>query len=295
MPAHQPFTALCRAAAQPRTAGRADLHVHTVHSDGLYTAAQVVDLARRAGLAGLAITDHDTLDGVEPAQAAAAGTSLEIIPGVEISAEHQGKELHLLAYFVDLHHGPFQAALMRLCQHRAGRFWDMVDQLRRSGLTLEEQAVRSQAATGALGRRHLAMLLVRSGRVGSVREAFQRYLGDRGRVWAPKVRLPIQEALHLVCGAGGVAAWAHPSAECTRDTLMDLRAAGLGAIEVDFPSCRLSRRQGLRRLAAEMGLAITGGSDCHGPGHYRQEVGACGISAAELEDLRRATARLRTR
>jgi predicted metal-dependent phosphoesterase TrpH len=287
MPAGQPFTALCLAAARPRPAGRADLHVHTVHSDGTYTPAQVVELARRAGLAALAVTDHDTLAGVRAGQAAAVGTGLEVIPGVEITAEYRGREFHLLAYFVDVDNGPLQAALGRLCAHRAGRFHDMVERLRGCGVSLDADEVRAHAEGGAPGRRHLAMLLVRARRVGSVREAFARYLGDRGQVTVPKVRLPVAEAIGLVRGAGGVAGWAHPPTDCTRENLAELRAWGLAALEVEYPSGRPSRRRYLRGLAAELGLAVTGGSDCHGPGDYRRDVGACGVSGAELEVLRR--------
>src|SRR5260370_29340933 len=111
MPAGQPFTSLCGQLARPRHAGRADLHLHTTSSDGTYTPAQVVELARRSGLAALAITDHDTLAGVPAAQAAAAGTDLEIIPAVEISTEHHERQLHLLAYFVDMDHLGLAAAL----------------------------------------------------------------------------------------------------------------------------------------------------------------------------------------
>jgi predicted metal-dependent phosphoesterase TrpH len=286
MPRRQPFTALCRAAAQPRSAGRADLHVHTTYSDGSYTPGEVVDLARRAGLAALAVTDHDTLDGIPAAQAAAEGSALEIVPGVEISAEYQGRELHLLAYFVDAGNGPLQAALARLREHRALRYHDMVDRLRGCGVVLSDEEVRAQAATGSLGRRHLASLLVQTRRVGSIREAFQRYLGDQGRATVPKVRLPVAEAIALVRGAGGVAAWAHPGAICTWETLMELRVLGLGAVEVEYPACRPSRRRELRALAGALGLAVTGGSDCHGPGDDRRDVGMCGVSDADLTALR---------
>src|SRR5581483_4026541 len=118
MPARQPFTALCQLAARGRHAGRADLHLHTTHSDGTYTPAQVVDLARRSGLAALAITDHDTLQGVPDARAAAAGSALEVIAGVEISAEYQDGELHLLGYFVRVDDVALRSALQRLRVHR---------------------------------------------------------------------------------------------------------------------------------------------------------------------------------
>jgi predicted metal-dependent phosphoesterase TrpH len=285
MPARQPFTALCQAASRPRTSGRADLHIHTTHSDGLYTPAQVVDLARRSGLAAVAITDHDTLSAVVPAREAAAGSELDVIAGVEITTAFLSRELHLLAYFVRLDDEPLTKALTRLREHRTHRFWSMVERLRGCGVSLDESEVRAQAESGALGRRHLAELLIKARRAGSVREAFHRYLGDKGRVAVPKLQLPVQEALALVVGAGGVAAWAHPSYDCTRDTLLQLRAWGLRAVEANYPGFRPSRMRELRGWAAELGLAVSAGSDCHGPGHPSRAVGACTLTAEELATL----------
>jgi len=249
-------------------------------------------LARRSGLAAVAITDHDTLSGVAPAQAA-AGRELEVIAGVEITAEFLGRELHLLAYFVRLDDAPLRAALDSLQAHRVGRFWDMVERLRDCGVSLDEQALRHQAGeafgTATLGRRHLAELLVRARRAGSVREAFARYLHDGGRAVVPKLRLPVAQAIGQVRGAGGVAAWAHPSYDCTRESLADLRNLGLQALEADYPNCRPARGRQLRRWAGELGLAVTAGSDCHGPGHPRRAVGACSVGPHELEALRRLT------
>jgi len=286
MPARQPFTALCRLVSRGPFAGRAALHLHSTHSDGLYTPAEVVDLARRSGLSAIALTDHDTLSGLPEARAAAAGSALEIIPGCEITCEYRGRELHLLAYYVRPD-GPLVAALDRLCRHRAARFHDMVERLRAFGVSLDEEARSAAAVPGSLGRRYLAELLVRSRQVGSVREAFARYLKDGGRVAVPKVRLPVAEAIGLVRGAGGVAAWAHPSYDCTRETLAELRGLGLGAVEAEYPTTRPARARELRGWARELGLAVSGGSDCHGPDEPRRAVGACGISAGELEALRR--------
>ena len=286
MPAQQPFTALCQAAARPRHAGRADLHLHTTYSDGSYTPAEVVDLARRCGLSAVAVTDHDTLGGVAPARAAAAGTGVEVVAGVEITAEYRGRELHLLGYFVAIDDPPLNAALATVRRHRAERFREMVERLRQCGVHLSGEERQAPAAPEALGRRHLAELLVRAGRVRTVREAFTRYLGDNGPAAVPKKRLPAAEALALVRGAGGVAAWAHPPYDCTQDNLAELRAMGLAAVEAEYPDVRPSRGRQLRAWAAALGLAVTGGSDCHGPG--RRAVGACTVSAEELERLRRA-------
>lgn len=285
MPARQPFTRLCQ---QLAATGRADLHLHTTASDGLYSPAEVVDLGRRLGLAALAITDHDTCAALPAARAAAAGTSLEIVPGVEITSEYAGRELHLLAYFIDPDDPPLTEALGRIRRHRAQRFEEMIERLRQRGVSVTEGAVPSHAPE-ALGRRHLAELLIRAGRVRTVREAFQRYLGDHGAVVVPKQRLPVAEALALVRGAGGVAALAHPRYDCTQDSLTELRNLGLGAVEAQYPGIRPSRVRELRGWADALGLAVTGGSDCHGPG--RRTIGACTVTTVELECLRQRVER----
>jgi hypothetical protein len=286
MPRRQPFTALCQVAAvRPPQLGRADLHLHSTHSDGTYTPAQLVELARRCGLSAMALTDHDTVTGVAEAVAGAGG-QVEVIPGTEISCEYRGKELHLLGYFFRLDDEPLRTALERLAAGRSQRFWDMVERLRGVGVSLEEGEVRAMAARGALGRRHLAELLVASRRAGTVRDAFRRYLGEGGRVALPKVRLPVAEAIRLVRAAGGVAAWAHPSYDCTPETLAELARLGLGAVEAEYPTMRPSRVRELRELARRFDLAVSGGSDCHGPEPARRGVGSGTVSAAEVEALR---------
>jgi len=273
---------------RPRTSGRADLHVHTTCSDGCYTPAEVVDLARRSGLAALAITDHDTLDGIAAAEAAASGSSLEIVPGVEITAEHEGREFHLLGYYVRQDDLPLRSGLGRLRDHRVGRYWDMVERLRGFGVSLDEQALRNQAERGVLSRRHLALLIVKAGKAGSLREAFQRFLGDNGRVVVPKLRLPVAEAIRLVRDAGGVTSWAHPSNRCTRETLQELSALGLQAVEAYYPTFKNKWVRQLKSWAEELDLGVTGGSDCHGPG---RELGRCSLTVDELDDIRQMVIR----
>jgi predicted metal-dependent phosphoesterase TrpH len=288
MPARQPFTALCQLAARGRHVGRADLHVHTTASDGTYRADQIIDLARRSGLSAIAITDHDTWASVPAARLAAGESGVEVVTGVEISAEYQGEELHLLGYFVDENDGPLAAALERVRRGRSERFREMIERLRGCGVSIGKDELEGEPPV-ALGRRHLAELIVRARRASTVREAFVRYLQDGGRVAVPKQRVPVAEALALVAGAGGVAAWAHPSYDCERGHVLELRGLGLGALEVDFPAIRGARGRELRAWAAALGLAVTGGSDCHGPG--RNAPGSHGISATELEQLRQTAAR----
>jgi 3',5'-nucleoside bisphosphate phosphatase len=285
MPARQPFTILCQTLARPRLTARADLHIHTTHSDGNYTPAQVVDLARRSGLAAVSITDHDCVDGLAAARQPAR-TDVEVISGVEITARFRNHIVHLLGYFFEPGEPRLMAALSELRELRAGRFQEMVTRLRSCGVALENNHVYGPADGETLGRRHLAALLVKTGRAATVREAFHRYLRDGGRVAVPHVGLPVAQAIAVVRGAGGVAAWAHPSYDCSRETLIELRDMGLNAIEAEYPGFRRSRVQDLRRLATSLGLAITGGSDCHGPENIRRPIGACTICSEELETLR---------
>lgn len=279
MPARQPFTSLCQLAVRGRHHGRADLHVHTTCSDGRYSPAEVVDLARRSGLSAVAVTDHDILEGIAPARAAADGSAVEVIPGVEITATHEGRELHLLAYFFDENNADLGAALARVRRDRAERYLAMLERLRGCGVSIQTEALPASP-----GRRHLAESLVRAGKVGSVREAFARYLGDGGRVDVPKRALPAEEALCLVRRAGGVAARAHPPYDFSRDALAALQQLGLGAVEAEYPAAKRQFTRRLREWAVSLGLAVTGGSDCHGPDS--PAVGSRTISPEELAVLR---------
>lgn len=265
--------------------GRADLHVHTTCSDGAYTPGQVVELARRSGLCAVAITDHDTLAGITPARQAARDT-IQVVAGVEITAEFRSHELHLLGYFVRLNDESLQQALAGLQARRVERFHEMCARLTSFGMRLDEGKLTNPPPGTSLGRRHLAQLLVEAGKAANGREAFQRWLGDRGRINVPKARLPVADAIALVRQAGGVAAWAHPSYDACKDTLQTLREIGLQAVEVDYPHCRPGHRRQLRAWASELGLAVTGGSDCHGPNAPFRGLGSGSVTREELEALR---------
>lgn len=267
--------------------GRADLHLHTTCSDGTYTPEQVVRLACNCGLAAIAITDHDTHAGLAPARLAAAGTGLEVISAVEITTEHQGRELHLLGYFVAEDNEPLNEALAWIRRQRVDRFHAMLARLRQVGVDLPWR--QTEATPDALGRRYLAELLVQAGLVGSVREAFARYLKDGSPCVVPWRSLAVAEAIRLVRQAGGVASWAHPGYAADWPTLVELARLGLGAVEIDYPEVRRTRQQELRCWAGQLHLAITGGSDCHGPG--KRAIGCCSISSPELETLRQLARR----
>jgi len=286
MPAGQPFTLLCiRAKTVPPS--RADLHVHSTASDGRYTPAQVVEIAGRSGLAAVALTDHDTLAGYAAA-VEAAPRGLEVIPAVELTAELDGREVHLLGYFVRPDDPPLNSALDRLREHRSGRFDDMVQRLRACGVAVPERA--ASPSTTALGRRHLAELLVGCGLVGSVREAFNRYLDAGKPAYVPTKRFTFADSIRLVRGASGVCSLAHPPTTLSLPAIAALRDMGLDAVEAVYPSFKTSRSARLRDYCRQLDLLVTGGSDCHGPDEPKRAVGCRTVTTDELSALRRRAA-----
>ena len=286
MPKHAPFTRLCGQFAALARPARADLHVHTTASDGEYTPSQVVAFARLAKLCAVAITDHDTFAGVADAQTA-AGTAVEVIPGVEISTSFAGREFHLLGYFVRTDHAELNAALARVCDSRRERFRDFVSLLNARGLPLPEDRVRlTEAATSSLGRRHVAQLLVACGHALTRTEAFHRFLHSVAKQTRPKALVPIATAIQLVHAAGGVASLAHPPPDLSDAQFADLRDAGLDAVEAVYAWGRNSPALRLRAVAEQLGMAVSGGSDCHGPEPAHRGVGSHAITAEELAMLR---------
>lgn len=284
MPAGQPFTKLCQQMAKVAANGRADLHIHTTVSDGEYEPCQVVEIAVRLGLSAVGITDHDTMAAIAPARTAAK--NVEVISGVEITAEESGREVHLLGYFIRENDAALTAALAQLRNQRRQRFLEMAERLRGCGAPIAEEILDTVCGRESLGRRNLAAMLYQSGQVGSVREAFDRYLADGKPADVPKVRLPLDDAIALVRGAGGVTSLAHPSDALTFAQLTDLRGRGLQAVEADYPTQRAARSRELRDWAGQLKMAISGGSDCHGPDHQHRGIGCRGVTAEELHALR---------
>jgi predicted metal-dependent phosphoesterase TrpH len=286
----EPFTALCRQLAGLRSARRADLHAHTTASDGEYTPSQLVALARQANLTAIAVTDHDTLAGIPEAADTARGLThpgVEVVPGVEITADLDGREVHLLGYFVRTDHAELNATLGRLCLRRRERFRDYLGTLAADGIVIPDDRARLvEGASASLGRRHVAGLLLACGVARSRNEAFGRFVGPlTGRV-IPKERVSVADAIALVHAAGGAAGLAHPPADLADDVFRRLREWGLDALEVEYPWGRSSPAGRLRELADRFGFVVTGGSDCHGPEPAHRRVGSHVVAADQLARLR---------
>ncbi|HUR55980.1 MAG TPA: PHP domain-containing protein [Gemmataceae bacterium] len=295
MPRSSPFTQLWSRLAVLNGPRRADLHVHTTASDGEYTPSQVVLLARQAELAAVAITDHDTLASVEEARAFAQSLpkqDIEVVPGVEISTAFDGRELHLLGYFVRTDDSPLLTALAKVCEARRERFRDYLAKLADDGRAIPaDRAKLVEVSTASLGRRHVAGLLVSCGIARTRDEAFGRFIHRlHGRV-LPKQLLPIEEAIALVRAAGGVTSLAHPPAEMGDAEFRRLRDFGLDALESEYAWKRSSPAVRLREAAAQLGMLVTGGSDCHGPDPAHRRIGSDSITSEQFEKLRERAAR----
>jgi 3',5'-nucleoside bisphosphate phosphatase len=268
---------------------RYDLHTHSTCSDGTNSIAENLALAQERGLAGIAITDHDTTEGVAEATRV-AHDGLEVIPGIEFSAEYGGASLHVLAYWVDPTHGGLRDELRRLTDTRFRRGELMVENLRRLGFDVGFERVRAIAGDDLIARPHVAQAMVEAGIVATEKEAFDRYISDGGPAYVPKHALHPIDALALIRDAGGVCVLAHPGMwageEAVPDELIEEMArGGMAGLEVDHPDHDEGARTRYRELAARLDLVPTGASDCHGA-RYGYRLGSETTPAELVQELR---------
>ncbi|MBS4023434.1 MAG: PHP domain-containing protein [Dethiobacter sp.] len=265
----------------------ADLHIHTTASDGLLTPQEVVASAARLGLHAISVTDHDTVDGLKEAVQAAEKTSLEVIPGIELSTEHRDKEIHILGYYIDINNYELSLLLAALQKSRAGRAEKMVEKLESLGKNIEMKSVSRIAGRAAPGRPHIARALLERGYVKNMKQAFDELIGHQGPAYVERFKLTPQEAINIIKKAGGVAVWAHPGLTGDNSLLKEFLCSGLQGLEVYHPEHSWHAVSRYRSLAREWGLLVTGGSDYHGCGEgIAGTLAACGVSRQELSALR---------
>jgi predicted metal-dependent phosphoesterase TrpH len=270
-----------------------DLHTHSVRSDGHHTPSEVVAMAREAGLAGMALTDHDTGDGIAEALAAGEELGIEVVPGTEFSAELDGRSVHVLAYWLDHTEPVLAAELARLRDTRTDRAHRIVANFNDLGIPITFARVAELAAGAPIGRPHLAQAVVEVGACADEREVFDRYLADGGPADAPKYAVDPVRAVELLRGAGGVVVLAHPALFGARDggeempeaTVREMVEAGLAGIEARHPAHTAAAIDRWTDLARRSGLIVTAGSDHHG-GEREVPVGAAVTGREDLERLR---------
>jgi predicted metal-dependent phosphoesterase TrpH len=248
---------------------RIDLHAHSNRSDGTFTPSELVRLAADRELDVVALTDHDTTDGLGEAFAEGVRSGVEVVPGVEFSAEFDHTSVHVLCYWMDVEDEGLQAELHRLREDRYRRGELMVERLRELGVPIEFERVREIAGEATIVRPHVAQAMVEAGVVETEKEAFERFIGDGRPGHVAKHALDPVDAVALIRAAGGVCVLAHPGMwgdqSSIPETLIARMAdAGMRGLEVEHPDHGPEARDHYRRLAAELGLLATGGSDCHG-------------------------------
>jgi predicted metal-dependent phosphoesterase TrpH len=248
------------------TDARIDLHTHSRASDGEFTAAELAERAHAAGIAVWALCDHDTVAGLADAETAANGRGIRLVPGIELSAFLDGKEIHLLGHFIDPLHPTLRSFEDFLAERRRVRMEQIVEKLGALGVALRVADIEKWSGGKTIGRPHVARAIVETGAVATVKEAFDRLLGEGRPAYVPRYRLEAEEAVQLVRGAGGTTTAAHPGvSRLERHDLTRLRAAGVEGLEVHHVDHVPSQREKYLRIADELGLVPTAGSDYHGP------------------------------
>jgi predicted metal-dependent phosphoesterase TrpH len=271
-----------------------DLHTHSTYSDGSATPEEIVAAAARAGLAGIALTDHDNLDGIARCRAAAAAAAIEFIPGTELSVEWRDRSMHMLVYFLEPGTGPLQDRMESLRRGRAERNVKIAARLRDNGIDITIDEVAAAAGSPVVGRPHFAGVMIEKGYVATVAEAFDLYLAAGRPGYVDRPRLAAVAAIELATASGGIAVIAHPhtlglTGSEYPTAFRELVTAGLGGIEAYYGEYSPELRTRIAAICADLGIVATGGSDYHGTykPHLRVGIGTGDLRVPDraMEDL----------
>ncbi len=242
----------------------ADLHIHTTFSDGTHTPEEIVELAKKAGLKTIAVTDHDVVEGIARAVVKGKELGVEVIPGIEFTTEALDTEIHILGYFIDYRNPELVEAITKIQKDREKRIFKICEKLKKLGVNLDPEKVFEIAGHRAAGRPHVARALVKEGFIKDFKEAFTKYIDFHGPAYVSHYKLAPQEAVKLVIAAGGIPVYAHPAVSNCDQIIPDLMVAGLKGIEAYYIGHNQQVTQHYVNLAKKYGLLVTGGSDYHG-------------------------------
>jgi predicted metal-dependent phosphoesterase TrpH len=264
----------------------ADLHVHTHLSDGTFSPKEVVEYAKKVGLSCIAITDHDCVDGIEPARKIAGKLGLEIIPGVEMTAQEKGAEVHILGFYPDLKDKRFLKRLELICKSRVDRIYKMAEKLKKYNVRIDPEKVFKLSGPGSVGRLHVATILEDEGYVSSVQEAFKRYIGDKGPCYVGHFEMTAKDVIAELKRVGAAVVFAHPHLMGGDALIRRFVKYGLDGIEAYHSEQSQSVSKRYVALAEELGLLVTGGSDCHGLNKGEVLMGKVKVPYTLVEELK---------
>lgn len=268
----------------------ADLHVHTSLSDSTFSPEEVIQHAAHYGLSAVAITDHDCVSGISPTIKFASHYDIEVIPGVELTAEIEDCEVHILGFYIDWQNKWLMGELEKICQIRVERIHKMVERLRQSGINITAQEVLELSGKGSVGRLHLARVLEKKGCVSSIEEAFKKLIGDGCPCYVKRLRPTPKEAIGMINKVGGIAVLAHPHTMYGDTLIPQLIQDGIKGIEVYYSDQSEFAIRRYEDLAHKHNLIITGGSDCHGLGKGEVSMGKVKIPYELVEKLKSSVA-----
>ena len=271
----------------------ADLHLHTNFSDGTFTPEELVLQAQKHGLACIALTDHDTVEGCAATAKACATAGIEFIPGTELTAEHNDTELHLLGYFLDTQNNKLLTEIAKFQTVRQNRIHEMVARINGLGVPLEAGSVFALANCKSPGRPHVARAMVKARLVKNLDEAFERFLKKGRTAWVPKSKISALEAIELIHQAGGLAVMAHPGLNRTDDIIPALVEAGMDGIECFHTKHSTQMSERYLEIADKFHLLVTGGSDCHGFSKNKPLIGTVKLPYEHVEKMKAKVAEVR--
>lgn len=273
--------------------GRCDLHIHSEFSDSDAEVETIFKQAKEKGLACIAITDHDTLDGMSSARACSKNYDIELIEGLELSAEHKGVEIHMLAYFVDSDNQELKAELAQVKELRRERLLWMGEKLNSLGLGVDIEELFLKLKGAVPTRLHLALYLLEKGKVKTLRQAFQKYLSPGRPAYRGRFKYSVEEAIQLIKKFGGLSFIAHPHIISDQSWVEEFISLGVDGLETVYPTMSFAKSSLYKNMAIKFQLLQSGGSDAHGSYKEFVKVGKVNIAYAWVEDMKRRLGRVK--
>lgn len=265
---------------------KADLHIHSCYSDSDLSIQEILKRASEKGLKAIAVTDHDTVEGVDEALQVSDQYQVECISGIEISAQYRDFEVHILGYLLDHHSVPLRDALSDIKNVRIQRLIDMAEKMNKLGFKVDTDELLKDIQGRIVTRFHLALYLVAHGIVSNIKEAFLKYLAPGKPAYAARLKFSAQEAIRLILDAGGVPVLAHPHMLADQRWIEEFIEYGIRGIEAVYPGFSKSQRQRYRKFAKEHDLCMTGGSDAHGNLKKYNDIGSVTVPYSYVEQMK---------